>query len=89
MLGHLFLYQNQPNPFSELTVIGFELPEAGHAVMTVYDLNSKVIYKGEMDAAKGYNNFELNTSQLGVTGVLFYQLDAAGFTATKRMVVIK
>ncbi len=85
----IILYQNQPNPFSELTVIGFELPEAGHAVMTVYDLNSKVIYKGEMDAVKGYNNFELNTSQLGVTGVLFYQLDAAGFTATKRMVVIK
>jgi hypothetical protein len=85
----IILYQNQPNPFSELTVIGFELPKASSASITVYDINSKVIYKDEINAAKGYNSFELNTSQLGATGVLFYQLDAAGYTATKRMVVIK
>lgn len=85
----IILYQNQPNPFSELTVIGFELPKASLASITVYDLNSKVIYKDEINAVRGYNSFELNTSQLGATGVLFYQLDAAGYTATKRMVVIK
>jgi hypothetical protein len=85
----LILYQNQPNPFSDLTVIGFELLQSSPAVITIYDLNSKVIYKSELQAIKGYNSIEISNSQLGVTGVLFYQLDAAGYTATKRMVVIK
>jgi hypothetical protein len=85
----LILYQNQPNPFSDLTVIGFELPQSSPATLTVYDLNSKIIYKSELHAIKGYNSIEINNSQLGVTGVLFYQLDAAGYTATRRMVVIK
>lgn len=85
----IVVYQNQPNPFSEFTVIGYELSKAAPTTLTVYDLNSKVLYKAQMNATKGYNQFELNTSQLGVTGVLFYQLDAAGYTATKRMVVIK
>lgn len=85
----LILYQNQPNPFSDLTVIGFELSQSAPATVTVYDLNSKVIYKSELKAVKGYNSIEISNTQLGVTGVLFYQVDAAGYTATKRMVVIK
>jgi hypothetical protein len=85
----IILYQNQPNPFSDLTVIGFELSQSAPAALTVYDLNSKVIFKSEFQAVKGYNSVEVSNAQLGVTGVLFYQVDAAGFTATKRMVVIK
>ena len=85
----LILYQNQPNPFSDLTVIGFELSQSAPTTVTIYDLNSKVIYKSEFKAVKGYNSIEISNAQLGVTGVLFYQVDAAGYTATKRMVVIK
>ncbi|MBK9270206.1 MAG: HYR domain-containing protein [Saprospiraceae bacterium] len=83
------LYQNQPNPFSDLTVIGFEMPRASHATLTVYDLNSKIIWKTSMQAIKGYNSMQINHAQLGVTGVLFYQLDADGYSATRRMVVIQ
>jgi hypothetical protein len=85
----IVVYQNQPNPFAEVTVIGFELPEAAPTTLTVYDLNSRVIFRKNMQGSKGYNSVELNTAQLGVTGVLFYQLDALGYTATKRMVVIR
>lgn len=85
----LILYQNQPNPFSDLSVIGFELLQSSPATLTVYDLNSKVLFKSEIKAIKGYNSIEISNAQLGVTGVLFYQVDAAGYTATKRMVVIK
>jgi hypothetical protein len=31
------LYQNQPNPFVNKTLIGFHLPEAAAATLTVYD----------------------------------------------------
>jgi len=83
------LYQNQPNPFSDLTVIGFEMPKASKATLTVYDLNSKVIWKTNVQAVKGFNSIQVNHAQLGVTGVLFYQLDAEGYSATRRMVVIQ
>ncbi len=83
------LYQNQPNPFSDFTTIGFELPAPSPAVLTVYDLNGKVILRRERDAAKGFNQFEINNLELGVAGVLYYQLDAAGYSATRRMVVIQ
>ena len=85
----LILYQNQPNPFSDFTTIGFELSQAAPATLTIYDLNSKVLFKSDLKAVKGYNSIEIANAQLGVTGVLFYQIDAAGFTATKRMIVIQ
>jgi len=37
------LSQNEPNPFKESTVIGFTLPEAGKATITVYDVAGKVV----------------------------------------------
>lgn len=85
----LVLYQNQPNPFSDLTVIGFDMPRAAKATLTVYDLNSRTVLKSDIQAVKGYNSIQINHSQLGVTGVLYYQLDAEGYTATRRMVVIQ
>lgn len=85
----IVLYQNQPNPFSNLTVIGFEMPKAAPASLTIYDLTSKVLYRTEINAAKGYNSIQINHAQLGVTGVLYYQLDAVGYTSTRRMVVIQ
>jgi len=80
------LYQNNPNPFRETTTIGFRLPEAGKATVTVYDLSGKVLKTIQQDFAKGYNEVTLNHEELGASGILFYQLEAATQTATRRMV---
>lgn len=80
------LYQNSPNPFREATVIGFRLPEAGKATVTVYDLSGKVLKTISQDFAKGYNEITLKQDELGASGILFYQLEAASQTATRRMV---
>lgn len=83
------LYQNTPNPFAENTSIAFYLPEAGTATLTVYDVTGKVLKltKGSFD--KGMNTIELSKGDLAATGVMFYTLETAGFTETKRMVVLK
>ena len=65
------------------------MPKAAPASLTIYDLTSKVLYRTEINAAKGYNSIQINHAQLGVTGVLYYQLDAVGYTSTRRMVVIQ
>ena len=82
------LYQNRPNPFKEQTTIGFTLPAAAQATLTVYDVTGKVLKTVEGDYAKGFNAIDLLQSELNATGVLYYQLDSDTFTATRRMVVI-
>jgi hypothetical protein len=83
------LYQNEPNPFTTTTVIGFVMPEAADATLTVYDVTGKVIKLVSGNYAKGYNKIELSKSDLGAAGVLYYQLDSNDYTATKKMIIIE
>ena len=83
------LLQNEPNPFSNTTAIGFVMPEDSDATVTVYDVTGKVVFRQEGNYAKGYNEIELSKSDLGASGVHYYQLDSGDFTATKKMIVIE
>jgi len=82
------LYQNEPNPFNKQTVVSFTLPEAKAATLTMYDVTGKVLRVYEIEGVKGMNTQVINKSDLNGNGVIYYQLDAANYTATKRMVVI-
>ena len=83
------LYQNTPNPYTGETVIGFELPESGEAVLTIYDVTGQLIKSVKGEYAAGYNEVWLTSTELGVTGVLYYQLDTDQYTATKKMIVVE
>ena len=67
-------------------MIGFELPEAMDARLTIYDVTGKVLYTILGSYGKGYNEVEISPDELSVTGVLFYQLETDKYMATKRMV---
>ena len=82
------LYQNTPNPFKDVTTIGFNLPTATTATLRVYDVSGRVLTLVEVDGAKGYNSVELNRSQLDATGVLYYQVETADHTATLKMILV-
>ncbi|MCB9284938.1 MAG: T9SS type A sorting domain-containing protein [Lewinellaceae bacterium] len=81
------LYQNVPNPFKGVTVIGFTLPEASTATLKVMDVSGKVLQVVNGDYAKGYN--EVRLSNIDATGVLYYQLDTPTHSATKKMIIIE
>src|SRR5690606_19245001 len=83
------LYQNTPNPYNGETVIGFRLPESVEAVLTIYDVTGRMIKRIEGDYRAGYNEVRVRSTELGTTGVLYYQLDTKHYTATKKMVVVK
>ena len=83
------LYQNTPNPFKSNTVIGFDLPKAMSAVVTVYDVTGKTLKVVNNQFMKGYNSIEINKNELGSAGVLYYTLEAEGFSATRKLVVIE
>ena len=83
------LYQNQPNPFQGSTLIGFNLPTASIATLTIYDMAGKILKVVSGNYAKGYNEITLSGSELNNTGVLYYQLDTPTATATKKMIVLE
>jgi len=81
------LYQNKPNPFGTQTVIGFDLPEASSATLTILDLSGRVIKTIAGDFERGYNQVTLEAANLP-RGVLYYTLETGKFTATRKMVVL-
>jgi hypothetical protein len=83
------LFQNTPNPFRGQTVIGFNLPEAGVAKLTVSDVSGKVLSVVEREFAKGYNDIKLNSNDLPAHGILYYTLESATETATRKMVIVE
>ncbi len=83
------LYQNTPNPFNGQTSIGFSLPEAGVAVLTIADISGRLLINMQREFAKGYNEIKINSSDLPTSGVLFYTLESATETATRRMIVVE
>jgi hypothetical protein len=82
------LYQNQPNPFAGKTMIGFYLPKAGEATLTITDVRGRVlkVFKGEYD--RGMHQIQLDGEDLPV-GVLQYTLTSGDFTATRKMVLTR
>ncbi len=85
--GYL-LEQNRPNPFREETTIGFVLPEAMTATLTVYDVTGRVLRSIKGDYAKGYQTVELRKQNLDGHAILYYRLDANDFTATRKMILM-
>ncbi len=80
------LYQNQPNPFNDETVIGFELPEATQATLFIHDASGKLLQLINGYYEAGYHQVKLNRENLP-TGVLSYTLEAGNYRATKRMLI--
>ncbi len=88
--GEVFeLYQNEPNPFNKQTTISYRLPEAGKVNLTIYDIAGKVLRVYNLNGQKGLNSYSINKSNLIVSGIFYYQLDASNQTATKKMVIIE
>lgn len=83
------LYQNMPNPFREYTEIGFRLADDTNWTITIFDLTGKVLKKVQGQGVQGDHLVRIESGDLGAAGILYYQLDTDGFTATRKMVRIQ
>ena len=72
-----------------MTNIGFQLAEAGQASLTIFDVTGKTVAIERGHFARGYNEVTVSKSDLGASGVLYYQLESGEFTATRKMIVIE
>jgi hypothetical protein len=90
----LALSGGRPNPFVGLTTIAFELPQAGHADLVVYDVSGRAVKQllgSELPAGRHAVTWDA-TDDAGrrvAAGVYFYRLrSAAGEEGTRRIVYV-
>jgi hypothetical protein len=82
------LLQNEPNPFNGSTQIGYVLPESGQVTLTLFDLTGRELFKQDLNGVKGLNKVDVNKDQVGAQGVVYYQIQFQGYTATKKMLIL-
>ncbi len=80
------LFQNEPNPFKDITNIRFQLPEDANCHLIIYDLMGKIISQQSSFGKKGMNEWMLNIPKEVKPGVLFYKLVNSYGEQTRRMI---
>lgn len=91
MAGGYMLLENAPNPFSNTTIISYVLPVSANVRLTLTDAQGReVATLVDKQVSAGKHDVELNANELNLTsGVYYYTLKANGFTATRRLAVVK
>lgn len=83
------LSQNYPNPFNPNTVISYSIASEGNVTLKIFNsAGQQVSELVNANQSAGIYNVEFNASSLS-SGVYFYRLDANGFTATNKMILVK
>jgi len=82
------LHQNYPNPFNPQTTMTFSLPVASDYVLSIYNVSGQKVTEFAGHESAGKVSIEWNASNLA-SGIYFYKLQADGFSATKKMVLLK
>ena len=93
------LLHNYPNPFNPETWIPYQLAKSAEVTLTIYDMKGEMVRRLGMghQAAGMYRSrsravYWDGRNQLGesvASGLYFYTLTAGGFTATRRMLILK
>ena len=83
------LYQNEPNPFTQNTLIRFDLPESSEVTITVFDASGRTLFSKEQFFDRGTHTLNLTKDELSATGLLYYEVTTENAAVTKKMTVVK
>ena len=87
------LSQNYPNPFNPTTTIQLALPHASEWTLSIYNVNGHLVKRISGNSQAGILSIEWDgTSQSGsqvASGMYFYKAEAAEFSDTKKMILLK
>lgn len=81
------LFQNSPNPFSEITYISFNLNEGADAKLTIFDNSGKVVFSQNKKFPAGESRIPIRRDMLSGAGAYFYTLETARATATRQLIM--
>lgn len=92
--GSFSLAQNAPNPFNPQTRIDYDLPNATHVKMDIYNVLGQQVRTlvNEFQEA-GYKSViwdgRDNSGGTVASGIYFYRMDAGDFSETRKMMMLK
>lgn len=86
---HYALEQNYPNPFNPSTTIRYNLPNASHVSLKLFNtLGQEVATLVSEGQEAGYKSVEWNASGFA-SGIYFYRLQAGEFVQTRRLLLLR
>jgi len=87
------LNQNYPNPFNPMTTISFTLPQPNEWKLEIFNITGRLVREFHASSDAGVVTVEWDGRTVNglpaASGVYLYRLEAADFTATKKMVLLK
>jgi flagellar hook assembly protein FlgD len=88
------LAQNFPNPFNPSTTIKFDMKDKGIVTLKVYNVAGQLVRTlvNEVRPAGSYTEPWNGLNDRGsavASGIYFYKMETNGFTATKKMVMLR
>jgi hypothetical protein len=85
----LILYNCYPNPFNPATTISYELADAMHVSVTVYDINGREVATLVNDVqVAGIHRVKFDGQRLA-SAIYFARLQAGGFSRSIKLVLLK
>jgi hypothetical protein len=80
------VYQNTPNPFSNSTTIGFNLPNEDNVRFQLFDVTGKQLSSEERIFSSGRNEIIVKKEQFPSAGLYYYTLETSSNKVTKKMI---
>jgi len=87
--GKNALFQNKPNPFSDESIIAFEIIQAQDVQLDIFDTNGKVVFSHRDFHEKGVQELKVSSSLILKRGIYYYTMRTEDFVATKKMIYLK
>jgi hypothetical protein len=85
MNGSYELFQNEPNPFADNTIIRFMLPGDENVRLSVYDITGKMIMEEKISGRAGINEITIQSGRLRAEGIYYYTLYTSEASLTRKM----
>ena len=83
------LEQNQPNPFNPVTTLRFSVPEQSRVTIRLYNVMGREVRTlVDEDLEAGHHTMTLSGEGLP-SGVYFCRMEAAGFSQTRKLILLK
>jgi len=82
------VYQNQPNPFKNITRINYLLPSSGEVIFNIVNINGQLMESKTQDGHEGLNTIIIDNDDLP-DGIMYYKIDYNGHQSIHKMIKTK
>ncbi len=83
------VFQNEPNPFVDETMISFSLETEGMATLSLRDVTGKLVYSLSNYYSEGQHFVNIHADDLGTSGVFYYTLESGDHSQTRKMILLE